>query len=972
MPNPPLHIMEAIQAPVTRVYSRVDIYEADGVTPWMLDAPLIDGNVSVDQGRSERRTVDLTLANQDGRLDPYERGFWYDKVIKPFRGVRYRGVKRQPRILVAYEQLTTSSSVLPGLLASGFSNVKVQPTSDINACYGYDIVVFDSYTGALPAAAAQLAAACYAAGISVLTVGDDNAAAQVPLISTTHAIPPATARGVNPYGAHPVTVGWDYADDGTSGQAIHPTSIRSTATAVGSFVYNSTLGFPMIVEENPNGNGARWVNISMYAFNTAIRRGPLVAAVKWAFTRGNDEDWETQVGEFLIDQISTAYQPDNIGVSGRDYTKRLITSKFIYNTTFTAGQAPETLIRNIALNGGINKFIFPTTGKTVAREFTFDRGTTRWDAVAEIAGAYGYELFFDGQGYMRMQEYKDPSTSPTVFTFEGGASAYVQSAYPEAVMDRSPLAFWRLNEATGATIAKDSSGRGVDAQYSEPNFTKYGVPGALADRSTANYAVEANRPGAGVNLLGVPNDPRLALSSFTLEFWVRLGAPIPTNYALQLLNKGEPGFDNSNYAVYVFDGVSGIENKTILYASPGGVWQGIADGPVLTLGKWHHLVFTYTNGVGKSYLDGVLYNTTTTTGALPTFHGITSLQLAASSTAAAVPNRYAYVGVGKGGYTIQSGDYLEYDVRINTASEVFYIDLETTGGVLRNAAPADQNGVAFVSVPAAAVGGWATRRIPLTSRVGSTITDVDLVCENDAASSFFNGYFRNINIKNSGGVPVLRVWNQGDPTPTGTTLYSAGMSANISGKDPRYVNSAARHGSALDEVVVYERALSAADIKALYDAGRTNSRAVEPTGSGNIESYTKTTRDSRIYNHVVVVGGASDTTSVSADVQNTNPSSPTNVSRLGDRVYEFVSSFITTQAQALDVANSLLSVHALEEYELSMSTIVLPWLEVGEIVVFRDPKPNAGDPARFLLSSFTIPLKLGKMNPVGKRIVNSM
>src|SRR5690348_16845167 len=56
----------------------------------MLGAPLLDGNVSCDYGRDERRAFDLTFDNTDGSISYDPNGFWYDKVIKGYRGVQYR------------------------------------------------------------------------------------------------------------------------------------------------------------------------------------------------------------------------------------------------------------------------------------------------------------------------------------------------------------------------------------------------------------------------------------------------------------------------------------------------------------------------------------------------------------------------------------------------------------------------------------------------------------------------------------------------------------------------------------------------------------------------------------------------------------------------------------------------------------------------------------------------------------------
>jgi hypothetical protein len=139
---------------------------------------------------------------------------------------------------------------------------------------------------------------------------------------------------------------------------------------------------------------------------------------------------------------------------------------------------------------------------------------------------------------------------------------------------------------------------------------------------------------------------------------------------------------------------------------------------------------------------------------------------------------------------------------------------------------------------------------------------------------------------------------------------------------------------------------------------------------GNLVTYNKTVNDTRIYNHIVVTGESNDPDiiPVSAEATNTEPSSPTRVDKIGDRVYQYTSSFITTTLQAQDVADKFLQIHALEEFDLIFSSIALPWLEVGEIVEFEDPRPSAGQPTRFLLSSLNLPLDLGAMSGNAKRV----
>jgi hypothetical protein len=77
----------AIQGGIVTIVRRADVYEEDGKTPYYLDAPIIDGSVSVDATRDERRQVDMVFDNVDGSFRSDPKGFWYDKIIVLYRGI---------------------------------------------------------------------------------------------------------------------------------------------------------------------------------------------------------------------------------------------------------------------------------------------------------------------------------------------------------------------------------------------------------------------------------------------------------------------------------------------------------------------------------------------------------------------------------------------------------------------------------------------------------------------------------------------------------------------------------------------------------------------------------------------------------------------------------------------------------------------------------------------------------------------
>lgn len=142
------------------------------------------------------------------------------------------------------------------------------------------------------------------------------------------------------------------------------------------------------------------------------------------------------------------------------------------------------------------------------------------------------------------------------------------------------------------------------------------------------------------------------------------------------------------------------------------------------------------------------------------------------------------------------------------------------------------------------------------------------------------------------------------------------------------------------------------------------------TGSeGNLAAYNKSTNDTEVKNRVMVVGKASDTLPVVSIAENHELTSPTSIENLGQkRTYTFESSFVSEQSQADTLAAQLLAIHGLESYEVSLDSLVVPWLEAGSAITFEDPRTVRGAPNRFLLTEFNIPLGLGVMTSTAKRI----
>lgn len=142
---------------------------------------------------------------------------------------------------------------------------------------------------------------------------------------------------------------------------------------------------------------------------------------------------------------------------------------------------------------------------------------------------------------------------------------------------------------------------------------------------------------------------------------------------------------------------------------------------------------------------------------------------------------------------------------------------------------------------------------------------------------------------------------------------------------------------------------------------------------GTLVSYKRSSNDSRIKNHVIVIGatvtsdsGLSQT--AFGEARNDDPVSPTNIARIGDRVDPYKSDYITDSAQAQAIAEARLRIAALEEYNIDFSSVLMPWIDAGDIVDIIDERASLFVPARFVLSNYSLPYELGPMSGVGRRV----
>lgn len=456
MIQPPSAVLDAVMAPVTTVTRRVEFYEADGETPWgeagEASGFLKDGNISVDSARDERRSIDLTLDNSSGAFtrDPHN-GFWYDKVIKVYRGVEYTAFE-------LYEDLIRGQA--PDLYWRMDSPTVTQDRSGRGAHgrrVGWPVI-----TQPLVDTPDSKGSVRFGEAATFIRSGD---------ISTAHPAYSATAwtmeAWVRPIGLNPAWGGQIFGRDGFDCRIQVATDlkiqavVRNTADALtvaspawaatpgriyhvaatldGSFLrlyvdgkleatqafsgesVQSTAGFSAGNADNGATKQLRG-DVDECAFYARVLSQDEIAQRNTA-GRGRREvrhSWEAQIGEFLIDRIDESRFPKDTKITGRDFTKKCLSAKLPKAMTYDSKTPLEDFVRSMAANAGITKFTLPRTGLTIGSATDFDQGTERWSVMKKACETAAYELFFTADGYLTMRKQLDPSTSPVSLTFQTG------------------------------------------------------------------------------------------------------------------------------------------------------------------------------------------------------------------------------------------------------------------------------------------------------------------------------------------------------------------------------------------------------------------------------------------------------------------------------------------------------------------------------------------------------------------------
>lgn len=424
--TPDQSVINAIEDGITQVTRRVEFYEADGVTPWYPNGSeedtfrLTGGNISVDSSRAERRSIDGLFNNKDNALRPNaDNGMWYDKIVRPYRGVNFYARKTPPKILIieatgGYAQAAAIRSILQSV---GFPDVTINlSATQISDLSGYRIILADGDNGAITKGA--LLQQAYGLGYSIFTKGMTNGLGEIPYVLSETAITNAAALTITPRLVDtPLAGGWS-AENESSANGTGILTLRPTAVGIATSLNNAVTHYTASLEDNGNG---RWFDYKPRVVGTQAK-ALWALALTWLWKYSAYQEWETPLGDFLIDTLNTKRFPHLLSVSGRDLTKKCLTSKLEKNMSFDQGTSTNALITALAANAGITKInLDPGSDSPLPKRIDAARGTERWSVMQQAANSLHRSLYFDIDGYLVHSPYADPTLGSPFASFKTGA-----------------------------------------------------------------------------------------------------------------------------------------------------------------------------------------------------------------------------------------------------------------------------------------------------------------------------------------------------------------------------------------------------------------------------------------------------------------------------------------------------------------------------------------------------------------------
>jgi hypothetical protein len=206
-----------------------------------------------------------------------------------------------------------------------------------------------------------------------------------------------------------------------------------------------------------------------------------------------------------------------------------------------------------------------------------------------------------------------PSLFLTIAAIMPLGTGIVRAAYPDLILSDHPVAYYRLEETSGPTVA-DSSGNGFDGSIvtdSSGNFPKLGQLGIDTNSVLFNG-------GADFSHITIPYDPLLSPTNadgvtggpFSAECWAQATTESTSDYTSPLAMSGAYSGPTGPYpsgSGWNFYQSQGPNSFWALYIR--GTQVNALNGPPVTLLRWYHLAVTWDGTNAIFYVNGAQQGT---------------------------------------------------------------------------------------------------------------------------------------------------------------------------------------------------------------------------------------------------------------------------------------------------------------------------------------------------------------------------
>jgi len=173
------------------------------------------------------------------------------------------------------------------------------------------------------------------------------------------------------------------------------------------------------------------------------------------------------------------------------------------------------------------------------------------------------------------------------------ASPAAAKTYSATVLADHPVAYWRMDETTGSTMA-DASGNANNGHY--VGIYTLAQPGALAGGAVAFDG----QSGAA----SVMNSPSLQVNTVTIEIWIKKHTD--TEYGVYVAKNVEPG---GGAGSSWFELLNSHHNGQLEFRVTSDGAPAVLSNSMLALNTWYYVVATYDGATAKIYINGKLDGT---------------------------------------------------------------------------------------------------------------------------------------------------------------------------------------------------------------------------------------------------------------------------------------------------------------------------------------------------------------------------